>query len=238
MGLKSEAGGDPEVAAPAALGRPEQILVGLGIDLTDAAVGGDDRERAEIVGHQPPAPAGKAVATAEREAGNAHRRAGAAGHREAPPGQRGVHVDQLRPRPDRRAPAAHAHPVQPREVDHHPVADRGIARGCDHRSGRPPLRRSGWPTSTTAATSCVEATWTTACGGLRRSAGCRPAGPCSPRVRGRNTLPSPRSEAPGRLWWARRRRTASPSPGSVRASAPPAAPVRNSRRSSPATRGL
>ena len=57
MDLEGELGDDSEIAAAAALERPQKIRVGLSIDGLQATVGGHEIGADEVVGSQPEASA-------------------------------------------------------------------------------------------------------------------------------------------------------------------------------------
>jgi hypothetical protein len=123
-----ERGHDPEVAAPAAAAGPEQVVIRVGVHVAYAAVRGHDARREQVVTREAEAPARKPVPAAEREAGNADRRARAGWHGHPSARERALHVDQLRGRPHRGAPAREPHASQLRQVEHHAFTRGGIAR--------------------------------------------------------------------------------------------------------------
>ena len=116
-----------EVAAAAA-DRPEQIGVLLDAGPAHLAVGGDDLDRAQVVGGETMAPAYPAEAAAEREPGDAGRRNDAAGHDQSErlrgaidvgPGGAGLHAHAA-------GRGVHLDVLVRREIDHHAaLAQRG-----------------------------------------------------------------------------------------------------------------
>ncbi len=62
---------DPEVPSAAATAGPVEVFVRARVDVADAAVGGHDARRDEVVAREAEAATREAVATAEREAADA-----------------------------------------------------------------------------------------------------------------------------------------------------------------------
>ena len=129
VGAEGEAGDDAEVAAAAAQ-RPEQLGVGVGVDLDDLAAGQDELEGDEVVAGQAVLAGEPADPAAEREAGHA-----GLGHdpgRDDQPVRRGRGVDVAEP-----AAAARVHQLalridgdlaQPGQVDGQAAVRHGLAR--------------------------------------------------------------------------------------------------------------
>ncbi len=151
VNAEREARHHAEVPATAAAERPVKIRIAARARGAQPSIGGHDLRAQEVVRGQAELPAGETHPAADGVTGDADRRTRSGGDRQPVGGERRVHVDQLRPRADRRralgdvdGDAAHV-----AQVEHHAARQGripGVAmaagpRPQGHRVRDPPIHR-------------------------------------------------------------------------------------------------